>query len=344
MVRISGAAVGVVTLLAFSAPAPANHLGCGDTITQDTTFDSDVVCTGSTPGISLGAPGVTIDLNGHLLRHADAGPGIENRGFADVTIQNGSVHTEQSDGIDLIDADHNTLRGLEVVRVGGGNLGPTPVVLTRSDDALIEGNGFYGWTGALRLSQSNRVVIRANRTGYFRCALEGDCSTFATGGGISLTDSDDNVVAENLLSQGINGASTGSERNLFTRNSITLSISTGLGVGGEGNLAYKNTVFHNSFNGIGASGGARVEKNEAFDNGGAGIAAFGAGTLVSHNRAYQNRDDGINVFNAGPIVERNRADDNGDLGIEAHPGVVDGGGNKASGNGNPAQCVNVACK
>jgi hypothetical protein len=34
---------------------------------------------------------------------------------------------------------------------------------------------------------------------------------------------------------------------------------------------------------------------------------------------------------------------NGDLGIEAAPGA-DGGGNKASGNGNPLQCVNVVCR
>jgi hypothetical protein len=26
------------------------------------------------------------------------------------------------------------------------------------------------------------------------------------------------------------------------------------------------------------------------------------------------------------------------------PGVTDGGGNKARGNGNPAQCLNVTCK
>jgi hypothetical protein len=35
---------------------------------------------------------------------------------------------------------------------------------------------------------------------------------------------------------------------------------------------------------------------------------------------------------------------NADLGIEAVPGVIDGGGNKASGNGNPLQCSNVFCK
>ena len=43
-------------------------------------------------------------------------------------------------------------------------------------------------------------------------------------------------------------------------------------------------------------------------------------------------------------IARNKAIHNGDLGIEAVPGVTDGGGNKASANGNPAQCINVSCK
>jgi hypothetical protein len=34
---------------------------------------------------------------------------------------------------------------------------------------------------------------------------------------------------------------------------------------------------------------------------------------------------------------------NRDLGIEAVAGVIDGGGNRASANGNPAQCTNVRC-
>jgi hypothetical protein len=32
------------------------------------------------------------------------------------------------------------------------------------------------------------------------------------------------------------------------------------------------------------------------------------------------------------------------LGIEAVFGVIDGGGNLASGNGDPRQCVNVRCR
>ena len=66
-------------------------------------------------------------------------------------------------------------------------------------------------------------------------------------------------------------------------------------------------------------------------------------TLILHDRARENSDDGIDVESADATVTENRANRNADLGIEAVPGVTDGGGNAASGNGNPAQCANVAC-
>jgi hypothetical protein len=45
----------------------------------------------------------------------------------------------------------------------------------------------------------------------------------------------------------------------------------------------------------------------------------------------------------GLTIARNRANENGDLGIEAVAGVTDGGGNRANGNCNAAQCTNVFC-
>ena len=43
------------------------------------------------------------------------------------------------------------------------------------------------------------------------------------------------------------------------------------------------------------------------------------------------------------VISKNTVNDNHDLGIEAVPGITDGGGNGASGNGNPLQCSNVFC-
>jgi hypothetical protein len=43
-------------------------------------------------------------------------------------------------------------------------------------------------------------------------------------------------------------------------------------------------------------------------------------------------------------VTANIANHNGDFGIDAQFEVIDGGNNKAAGNGNPLQCRNIFCK
>ena len=73
------------------------------------------------------------------------------------------------------------------------------------------------------------------------------------------------------------------------------------------------------------------------------VGAETGGTLVLANDADENGDDGIDVRSPATTITRNSADRNVDLGIEAVVGVIDGGGNRASGNGNPLQCVNVVC-
>jgi len=66
-------------------------------------------------------------------------------------------------------------------------------------------------------------------------------------------------------------------------------------------------------------------------------------TVLRRNLASLNGDDGIQVDDPDTLLVGNTANDNDDLGIEAVAGVTDGGGNTASGNGNPAQCINVHC-
>jgi hypothetical protein len=65
---------------------------------------------------------------------------------------------------------------------------------------------------------------------------------------------------------------------------------------------------------------------------------------VVRNLAVRNGDDGIDINVASTILTRNLANHNHDLGIEAVPGVIDGGGNHAAGNGNSAQCTNIDSK
>jgi hypothetical protein len=66
-------AVALVAVLGLSAgQASANHVQCGDTITQDTRLDSDLMnCPGN--GIVIGADNIKLDLKGYLIDGDGAG-------------------------------------------------------------------------------------------------------------------------------------------------------------------------------------------------------------------------------------------------------------------------------
>jgi hypothetical protein len=89
--------------------------------------------------------------------------------------------------------------------------------------------------------------------------------------------------------------------------------------------------------------GGRIERNTSL-NGDIGFSITDPTGVVSANVANYNGSDGFEIRVAGTTVTRNTANFNGDLGIDAVPGTIDGGGNRARGNGNPAQCVGVSCK
>ena len=91
--------------------------------------------------------------------------------------------------------------------------------------------------------------------------------------------------------------------------------------------------------------GNRVVDNEVAENTADGImiGARAAATYVAGNRVGLNYEDGIDVRQPGAEVALNTAYRNGDWGIEAVAGVLDGGGNRAWSNGQPAQCLNITC-
>ena len=72
---------------------------------------------------------------------------------------------------------------------------------------------------------------------------------------------------------------------------------------------------------------------------------FEAFTNADAQRVWMRDADDPNgiLDNPRTTITANTANDNLDYGIEAVAGVTDGGGNTASGNGNPAQCLNVTC-
>jgi hypothetical protein len=79
------------------------------------------------------------------------------------------------------------------------------------------------------------------------------------------------------------------------------------------------------------------------DKDGIRVVAAAVDTTVERNSASGNGGDGINVQSPSTTITRNSANRNADYGIEAVPDAIDGGGNHARGNGNPAQCIGITC-
>jgi hypothetical protein len=78
--------------------------------------------------------------------------------------------------------------------------------------------------------------------------------------------------------------------------------------------------------------------------GGIAVEPAAKGTAIRRNHVFGSGGSGILVGSPSTTLTRNQARHNHDLGIEAVEGVIDGGGNRASGNGDPRQCVNVKCR
>jgi parallel beta-helix repeat protein len=104
-------------------------------------------------------------------------------------------------------------------------------------------------------------------------------------------------------------------------------------------------IFVTSLESLGTSDRNVISQNVATSRFSDGILvnAGATATQLERNTANGNGHDGIEIDSPGTTVTGNTANLNLGLGIEAVPGTIDGGGNRASGNGNPLQCTNVSC-
>jgi parallel beta-helix repeat protein len=333
----------------FAPPAAATHVACGDVITRDTTLDSDLLgCPG--PGVVIGAPGVTLDLRGHTIAAAEGSQG-----------QSG---VDNSAGHDGVTVTHGTITGFfAAVRYAGADDGRV---------SRLDASTQFVW-----LSDSDRnLVERSDVAGQIFISGESDDNVIhrntVTGGGngvflLALAQSlpHRNLVEHNVISGAFNGVSAlGAVATTIAGNRITGSVGSGIANRSGGTLIEDNHVARNGFGDAlnePASGiitfnadDATIRRNHVTRNAVDGIAlALSArgNNVVEDNKTHRNGDDGIDVdqqiFGApaqSVTVTANKAHHNGDLGLEAVPGVTDGGRNKAHGNGNPLQCLNVSCK
>src|SRR3954467_7575534 len=253
------AVVGVVVLGAGKAPA-VQQPTCGDTITTDTTLHHNLTnCPNN--GIVIGANGVTLNLNGHLV-DGDGTPasggdsetelcdvGVVNDGHDGVTVRRGSVR-EFLYGVFVGRARHNRVLGISssknlvfgfvvaesarsLVRRSSGSNNVAPegdgMILFRSDHIRIRRNAFRRNPGpGIHVLDSSHNLIKRNRLSR-------------NGPGI-LMDADHNRVRRNRLTRGAGILVGRGSQNVIARNRVSRAVDSLAIEKGRGNLATRNIV------------------------------------------------------------------------------------------------------
>jgi len=286
-------------------------VACGQEITQDTTLDGDMVCTGG-PALIIAADNITVDLAGFTISGDGPGaanaPGILLRNVKGCTIQKGTV-AHFGAGVAINGGSDNVVQNITLQ----DNVGPPDgefgdgIVVTDSNNNRLQGN-------------------TVQRNGPF--------SGIALVGASSENEVVQNVVSDNNMLPGDPGAGR-----------------QAMGIRVEGPAANRNKIVGNTITGSGADGIVVLATCLTPDTGCAGTPPNEHNEIadnMSHHNGTSGRGDGIRLFSvpqpvapAHTTITGNVADDNTTNGISidavggANPGPTENRviGNRAQGNG-----------
>ena len=310
-----------LVIAAVAGPANAQPVvACGDTVTHDVTLTASL--TGCSTGLVVGADGITIDLNGFSIEGvgADGSVGIEANGRSGVAVRSGKVRGFAT-GVRYVSTVRSTISGLTIRDTVNGIFVGHSFVLPSIDANVVSWNIVKGGeTGITSFGQGDQTlwnkVVGASRNGIF---VRG-----------SITLGIASLVANNRVSEGEVGIFQFDCTADLVENTITDNRSDGVRQWDSHSTLVDNRVTHNGGNGIiGADTHALYRQNVTNSNAGHGL--FFNDVFGDHGHFME--------------VTRHTANENGGYGIFTPlQGVVDGGKNRAHGNGSDVECVGVVCK
>ena len=276
----------------FDGPiTEAATIACGAEITEDTTLESDLVCSGA-PAFIIAADNVTLDLNGFTITGKGAlsrgGPAILFRGVKGSTVQKGTIRRFGA-GVALQGGSANVVQNLTIIDNVGGD------------------EGEFGDGIAVMGSSANR--IQGNTV-----ARNGPFSGISLIGPSSENEIRNNIVTDNNMlpgepaagrqDMGIRIEGPQANGNKVTGNTVTGSGADGIVILPTCNDREKGCV------GSQPNEGNEISGNLSHRNGtsgqGSGIRLFcvanpvaAAKTRVTSNEANENRTHGIAVDAVG---------------------------------------------
>lgn len=339
------------------APAPA-EVGCGEIIVQSTRLLNDLTDCGG-HGLIIGAHGITIDLDGHVIDGVGLDAGILNNGYDSVTLLNGTI-TEFDYGILL-----NPGTSLNVIESMRLELNQEAGLLLSDADQNGQGNTIRGNT----LVSNTYGIWLASNTRF--TLIRGNALSTHSGDGVRLEFASDNRIEANEITRsgGIGIVMVGGGNNSVVGNSLSANNGYGIAAGedllpSDNNLIERNTIMAGPGGiGVASSAGNQVLYNVVSGTTGPGVVLdIAQSTLVrgndvrsnasgislsesSNNRIEANNASGtlgagieIGALSYNNVVVQNTASQNGGGGIEVADSAMAGQGNlldrnTADGNG-----------
>ena len=295
---------GSTSALVHFNPVKQPKVKCGDVITKSVKLDADVICPDGTPAaVTIAADHVDLDLNGHSI-----------------------VNGRTDDGETAAITTAAPVRDLEI-RNGTIRAGDRAVKVQASGRELehltVDGHVLaLGVTG-----NGNDFEHITARSSFLTLDVNGDHVEFER--------NDVSIHPSELLGR------IAGDHNEIERSSFRDCGSSALEVHGADVEIERNTLVGCPVFVVGT--GTEIERNDVSLSSDLGIGVFDSEARVTRNNASNNSGSGIQLFEPGAYVARNTANDNGEWGINGVLGTIDGGRNRASGNAEPAQCLNVIC-
>ena len=334
IVMIASAGLLTVPIPAFARGA---HVHCGEVVTKSIVLGHDLACTGD--GLTIGADGVTIDLNHHSVSGPDTAAGIRTAGHDGVTVRRGALHgfgldiSESSDvtvsrvttpSVTMFDSDHITLSRVrsayhirvatDIAIVGGSITGLDMSLALRMSvvDAHIAGE-VRGWV----VPSLTFIRCRFDRVRlmYLDSPFARFIGNTVVDSTLSPSDSDEVLVENNRFLRSSLSAQIRSRR-MIVRDNVFRDGGTALAIGSQtpGVRIESNLFVNNDLGVFGqvippAMAGLVVRNNVFRDNRVAGLyltprfaAASGPMTFVGNRFIHNGHESGGAIDSGGRAV------------------------------------------